>query len=111
MIPTLPSPAGEASIGTVPPVSFAASIAEKRRVSTQRWASTRAVLIGLPASAAIVAASSSSCSPTRSAAFSSAATRACWGKLAEEKASWATFAALSTSAASPFGTRPTTVPS
>ena len=58
--PSLPTPAAEASIGTVSPVSLRASTAEKVRVSTQRWASTRAVLIGLPASAAIVIARSSS---------------------------------------------------
>jgi hypothetical protein len=48
-----------ASIGTVPPVSLRASTAENSSVETQRSASTVAVLIGLPASAAIVAASSS----------------------------------------------------
>ena len=74
---------------------------------TQRWASTRAVLTGLPASAAIVAVSSSSRSATRCAARSSTAARSCWGKSPASKAFWAALAARSTSAASPFGTRPT----
>ncbi len=63
--PNLPSPAADASIGTVSPLSFRASTAEKVSVRTQRWASRRAVLIGLPASAAIASASSSSRSAAR----------------------------------------------
>ncbi len=43
----------------MPPVSLRASVAEKVRVSTQRSASTVAVFSGLPASAAIVRARSS----------------------------------------------------
>ena len=109
--PSLPAPEAEASIGTVPPVSLRASTAEKVSVSTQRCASTFAVLIGLPASAAIVRPSSSTRSPTSSAARSRTAARACWGKSAVSKASCAARAARSTSAASPWATLPTGVPS
>ena len=80
----------------MPPVSLRASTAEKVSVSTQRWASTRAVLIGLPASAEIVSASSSTRSPTSSAARSRVAARSCWGKSADSKASRAACAARST---------------
>ena len=107
----MPAPAGEASIGTVPPVSLRASTEEKVSVSTQRSASTLAVFSGLPASAEIVSARSSTRSPTSSAARSSTAARACWGKSADSKASCAALAARSTVASSPWATLPTTVPS
>ncbi len=44
---------------------------------------------------------------TSSAARSSTAARSCWGKSAASKASWAASIARSTSAASPWATRPT----
>ena len=59
-MPSLPSPAAPASIGTVWPVRVRAATAENCRVETQRCASTRAVFTGLPASAAIVMVRSSS---------------------------------------------------
>ena len=54
-----PSPASEAPMGTTSPASLRASTAAKVYVETAREASTRAVLIGLPASAQIVCAMSS----------------------------------------------------
>ena len=57
--PNLPRPADEASIGTISPVIVRATAAEKRKVSTARAASTRAVAIGLAASALIDWANSS----------------------------------------------------
>ena len=57
--PALPSPAGCASIGTVSPVSRRASSAEKVIVCTARSTSMPAVVIGLPASWAMVRANSS----------------------------------------------------
>ena len=61
--PTLPSPAELASRGMSSPPSVRATAAEKLKVSTARAASTRAVLMGLAASAEMTAANSS----TRSA--------------------------------------------
>ena len=52
--PILPSPACSASSGTTSPDSVRASAAAKRNVPTARWASCRAVLIGLAASLAMV---------------------------------------------------------
>ena len=52
-------PGAVASIGTISPVSVRASTAAKRNVATARAASTRAVLIGLPASAQMICAASS----------------------------------------------------
>ena len=48
---SLPSPAALASIGTMSPASVRASTAANVNVETARCASTRAVLIGLAASA------------------------------------------------------------
>ena len=56
---SLPSPAGEASIGTTSPESLRASTAAIVNVETARCASTRAAFIGFPASAQIVRATSS----------------------------------------------------
>ena len=56
---SLPAPACEASIGTISPASFRASTAAKVKVDIARDASTRAAFSGLPASAAIVCATSS----------------------------------------------------
>jgi hypothetical protein len=88
-----------------------AATAENCIVETQRWASTRAVFTGLPASAAIVIVRSSSRSATSSAARSSIAARSCAGNPPASKAARAASTAFPTSAASPFGTRPITVPS
>ena len=57
--PSLPSPGCDASSGTISPASVRASAAANGNVLTARSASTRAVLIGLAASAAIVRANSS----------------------------------------------------
>ena len=110
-MPSLPSPAAPASIGTMWPVSVRASTAANSSVPTQRWASTRAVLTGLPASAAIVIVRSSSRSATSSAARSSTAARSWAGKPPAANASAAASVAWSTRAASPLGTRPIRVPS
>ena len=56
---SLPTPAWEASIGTISPASLRASTAAKVYVDIARWASTRAAFIGLPASSEIVRATSS----------------------------------------------------
>ena len=52
---SLPSPAALASIGTISPASVRAATAANVNVETARWASTRAVLIGLAASVAMIA--------------------------------------------------------
>jgi hypothetical protein len=51
---SLPTPAWDASIGTMSPASFRASTAAKVYVDIARAASTRAAFIGLPASAEMV---------------------------------------------------------
>ncbi len=56
---SLPSPAGDASIGTTSPASLRASTAAIVNVETARCASIRAAFIGFPASAQIVRATSS----------------------------------------------------
>ena len=66
--PSLPTPASLASIGIISPVSVRATAAENWNVLTARAASTRAVLIGLAASTAIVRANSSWRSRNRRAA-------------------------------------------
>ncbi len=75
----LPSPASDAPMGTTSPASLRASTAAKVYVETAREASTRAVLIGLPASAQIVGAMSSCRSRKRPATRSRIAARSCAG--------------------------------
>src|SRR5581483_11251829 len=57
--PNLPSPTSLASIGTISPVNVRAVAAENWNVLMARVASTRAVLMGLAASRAMVVAKSS----------------------------------------------------
>ncbi len=73
--PSLPTPAELASRGIISPERVRATAAEKRKVSTARSASMRAVLIGLPASAAIERANSSLRSARSTAAVSRMAAR------------------------------------
>ncbi len=61
---SLPTPAGDASIGTTSPASFRASTAAIVNVDCARAASTRAAFIGFPASSEIVRAISSARSST-----------------------------------------------
>ncbi len=68
--PIFPSPTSAASSGTISPASRRASVAANVNVETVRRASTRAVLIGLAASSAIVCAKSSTRSESRRAARS-----------------------------------------
>ncbi len=76
---TLPAPASDASIGTTSPASLRASTAANVYVETARDASTRAVLIGFPASAQIVCAISSCRSRSNAAVRSRIAARSCAG--------------------------------
>ena len=106
---SFPSPAAEASMGTVSPASLRASTAENVKVETARWASTRAALSGLPASAQTMRAASSSRSPRSRAVRSRILARSCAGsgsRIARSAASRARRA----STAPPFATRPTTSP-
>ena len=57
--PSFPSPTSEASSGTISPLRRRASLAAKVKVDTARAASTRAVLIGLAASSAMMRAKDS----------------------------------------------------
>ena len=68
--PSLPSPTSAASSGTISPASRRASVAANVNVDTARLASTRAVLIGLAASSAMMRANSSVRSPSSRAARS-----------------------------------------
>ena len=104
-----PSPASEAPIGMTSPASLRASTAAKVYVETARDASTRAVLIGLPASAQIVCAMSSCRSRNRSATRSRIAARSCAGS-GDSSARAAASTARRASSAPDFGARPTTSP-
>jgi hypothetical protein len=108
--PSLPSPAAPASSGTISPASFRASAAEKENVPAARSASTRAVLIGLAASAAMMRAKSSRRSVRRRAAVSSTSARFHCGSGPEPSAARAEETARSTSAAVQAGTSPRTAP-
>ena len=68
--PSLPSPTSDASSGTISPASRRASTDANVNVDTARFASTRAVLIGLAASSAMMRANSSVRSTSRCAARS-----------------------------------------
>ena len=107
--PSLPSPAGDASMGTTSPASRRASTAENVKVETARWASTRAALSGLPASAEIVSAASSRRSSSSCATRSRMRARSCAASglaIARSAAS----SARRVSSAPPFATLPTTSP-
>ena len=101
---SLPSPTSAASMGTISPVSRRASTAANVNVLTARSASTRAVFNGLAASAAIVAANSSTRSRNRRAAWSRISARRHAGS-GSSSAAAAASTARSTSAAVHTGTR------
>ena len=73
--PILPSPLGMASRATMSPASVRASAAANWNVPTARSASTRAVLIGLAASRAMISANSSRRSASSRAALSRTSAR------------------------------------
>ena len=77
--PILPSPAEDASRGTVSPVSVRATAAENCSVLAARSASTRAVLMGLAASSAMQRPNWSRRSRSNSAARSRISARFHWG--------------------------------
>ena len=106
--PSLPSPASSASSGTTSPASVRASAAANWNVPTARSASTRAVLIGLAASRAMIVANSSRRSPSspRRDRGSPHASRAAAG--GRGSAAAAAITARSTSAGVAAGTSPIT---
>ena len=107
---SLPTPAGDASIGTTSPASFRASTAAIVNVDCARAASTRAAFIGFPASSEIVRAISSARSSTRFAIRSRIAARSC-AAIGVVIARCAASTARRASDAPPFATRPTSEPS
>src|SRR5256885_1938104 len=106
---SLPSPACAASIGIISPTSFRASTAANVYVDIARDASTRAVLIGFPASSEIVRATSSCRRPMRPAVLTRISARLCAGS-GDSSALAAASIARRVSAAPLFGALPTTVP-
>ena len=104
--PTLPTPLGMASSGTTSPAIVRASAAENWIVPTARSASTRAVLIGLAASSAMILAKSSRRSVRRRAAVSSTSARCHVGSGPPASAAFAERTARSTSSGPHTGTRP-----
>ncbi len=109
--PSFPSPGAAASRGTISPASFRASVAANWNVPDARSASTRAVLMGLAASAAMIRANSSRRSVSSRAAASSTAARFQSGSGPAASAALAEATARSTSAAVHAGTSPSTDPS
>ena len=107
---SLPSPACEASIGTISPASFRASTAAIVYVDIARATSTRAALSGLPASAAIWRAASSARRPSAPATRTRISARLCAGSGSRIARSAASIAAR-VSAAPAFATRATSEPS
>ena len=77
--PSLPSPACALSIGIISPASLRASTAANVYVDIARDASTRAVLIGFPASSQIVRATSSCRRPINPATLTRISARLCAG--------------------------------
>ena len=106
---SFPSPACEASIGTISPASFRASTAAIVNVDIARAASTFAALSGLPASAEIVRATSSCRRPRKPATRTRISARLCAGRGSRMAASAASIARRA-SAAPAFATRPTRSP-
>src|SRR5579862_620853 len=106
---SLPSPACAASIGTSSPASFRASTAANVYVDIARDASTRAVLIGLPASSQIVRATSSCRRPINPATLTRISARLCAGSGSASAAAAASTARRASSAPL-FGACPTTSP-
>ena len=106
---SLPSPACEASIGTISPASVRASTAANVYVDIARLASTRAAFIGLPASSEIRRATSSCRRPSAPATRTRISARLCAGNgscIARSAAS----IARRVSAAPAFATRATVSP-
>src|SRR5579864_201575 len=106
---SLPSPACAASMGIISPASLRASTAANVYVDIAREASTRAVLIGLPASSQIVRATSSWRLPMRPATFTRISARLCAGSGLSSACSAASIARR-VSSAPLLGARPTTSP-
>ena len=109
--PTLPSPAAEASRGMSSPPRVRATAAEKLAVSTARVASTRAVLMGLAASAEMTVANSSTRSARARPARSRMAARSWAGSGPPLCRALATATARSRCSSDPLATVPTTDPS
>ena len=107
---SLPSPAWDASIGTISPASFRASTAAIVYVDMARATSTRAALSGLPASAVICRATSSALLPSAPATRTRISARLCAGSGARIARSAASTAARVASAPA-FATRATGDPS
>src|SRR5207248_10117308 len=106
---SLPSPACAASIGIISPTSFRASTAANVYVDIARDASTRAVLIGFPASSEIVRATSSCRRPIRPAVLTRISARLCAGS-GDSSAFAAASTARRASSAPLRGAVPTTSP-
>ncbi len=107
---SFPSPAWDASIGTISPASVRASTAAIVYVDIARATSTRAALSGLPASAVICRATSSARLPRAPATRTRISARLCAGSGSRMARSAASTAARA-SAAPAFATRATSVPS
>src|SRR5262245_3031147 len=107
---SLPSPACEASIGTISPASVRACAAAIVYVDIARATSTRAAFIGLPASAEIRPAASSARRPSAPATRTRISARLCAGNGSAIARSAASIAALVSSVAA-FATRATSDPS
>ena len=107
---SLPSPAWDASIGTISPASVRASTADIVYVDMARATSTRAAFSGLPASAAISRAASSARRPSAPATRTRISARLCAGSGSRIARSAASTAARA-SAAPAFATRATGEPS
>ncbi len=87
--PILPVPTSDASSGTTSPASRRASTDANVKVDTARWASTRAVLIGLAASSAMMRANCSVRSASRCAARSRISARSHGASVCSRRASFA----------------------
>ena len=109
--PILPAPTSDASSGTTSPASRRASTAANVKVDTARCASTRAVLIGLAASSAMMCAKSSTRSASRCAARSRISARSHGAGVCSRRASFASATARVTSSAPHAGTRSISWPS
>ena len=109
--PSLPSPTSDASSGTISPARRRASTAANVNVDTARFASTRAVLIGLAASSAMMRANCSVRSDSSCAARSRISARFHAGNGPARCTASAVATARSTSAALHAGTRSISWPS
>ena len=111
MKPILPTPTGEASIGTTSPVKVRATAAENCSVLTARSTSTRAVLIGLADSRAIAIPKSSRREARSTAARSRISARCHCGNGDVSSVRCAYSTAASTSAGLSAGTEPSSASS